>query len=1351
MPMCSGCISRAWTYPTYIHNEMQTEVPNSQDWFSSVNGSWIPNWNSPYYIARWTALMNALATHINGGSHSGVLYKNVIGYVDVRGYGETGEWNTYPWYGTEPTGRTVTTASQQSIINAVGTAFPNNQLVISFGSLDPGNASLTPSATSAYVLAYTNTWGHIGWRRDNLGDPGFDGAEDGNAGILTQWKFGPTGGEPNNDATDAPYGDLPREMTKYHMSYFGNGNWSSVNASNPTFVANARQAALNNGYRLTLHGGSITNGPVAGGPFNVTLNWMNLGVAPTYYPWTVQYILKTTTGTIVWTGNSAFSTKYFLNQATDSVVSDNFTLSGVTAGTYNLFVMLKDPLNYRKPAPMAITGIQADGSYTLLAGLVVTSSGVPTANAGTNQTIVDPPTTSVTLDGTGSTGSISSYSWTRISGPNTPTITTPTTVTTTVTGLVTGVYVFQLAINGGTSTSQVTITVNPPPVVANAGNNQTITLPTNSVTLDGSGSTGATTYSWTRISGPNTPTITTPTTVSTTVTGLIAGTYVFQLSINSGASTSQVTITVNPIPPPVANAGPDQTIFLPSTSVTLTGTASTGTITSQAWTLVGGPNTPTITSPSNLTTTVTGLIQGVYAFQLALNGGVSSDQVNITVNAAPVGVNIFTSQVPTTANQNDGLAIELGVKFRASVAGYVKGIRFYKLTANNGTHIGELYSRTGTRLAAVTFTGETTSGWQQQLFTTAVAIPANTTFVASYFSPNGNYVEGVGGTGGFLSAITNPPLTGLADGTDGFNGVYNYSATPIFPTLTDGGQQPNYWVDLIFAANVAPIARITGPNTVTFPGTSVTLDGSTSGDPDGSIVSYSWTLSSGPNSPTFVNPLSATTAITGLVPGTYVFQLQVQDNLGGIGTSTQTVVVTRGPSHFPIGSGSGTIVQNGMGTFIPGDTLQIVAGTYTSYTFKNLNHLRIVPQTTRPVFTGQNTLCNIKYDTITGGISYISSGGATAIDATCGTIDSSLIQDSYFQGFTGPVINQSGGTPYIYGVDSTYKWYNVVIDSATFFHCGIWVQGSFGTQPITNVDIDRQVVLSRIVETGSTSTSFEGIGYSGVCFHCKADSIVSTSTTFRGASGDDGMISGAGWWDLHNIYRSGTPGYMMRVFPMMEYRDQGIFLFYNNVKLNGTEYGMVNLQFYSSDSVANQRTGTGMQAWGNTMGNQFNDTAGYWSTMFNLGDQAPNTHYFVKNNFAFNVGQNLQMAGKGPNGGKPFIAYNLGGILGWNTLGGDTSNNLYIPYATQAKLDSTTVGFTNSLGNFTYYKTTGTSPTALFHTGITNPLTGTDYFGQPMRVPPDLGYYQFYGVLPPPPSCNCLIRSNKQPNFIPPH
>ena len=79
------------------------------------------------------------------------------------------------------------------------------------------------------------------------------------------------------------------------------------------------------------------------------------------------------------------------------------------------------------------------------------------------------------------------------------------------------------------------------------------------------------------------------------------------------------------------------------------------------------------------------------------------------------------------------------MKFRSDVAGTITGIRFYKASANGGTHTGSLWTTNGTRLATATFTGETTSGWQQVNFTTPVAITASTVYVASYHAGSGHY------------------------------------------------------------------------------------------------------------------------------------------------------------------------------------------------------------------------------------------------------------------------------------------------------------------------------------------------------------------------------------------------------------------------------------------------------------------------------------------------------------------------------------------------------------------------------------------------------------------------------------
>ncbi len=162
-------------------------------------------------------------------------------------------------------------------------------------------------------------------------------------------------------------------------------------------------------------------------------------------------------------------------------------------------------------------------------------------------------------------------------------------------------------------------------------------------TLNGTNSLGTiTSYLWTMISGPNIPTIFNPGSASTQVNGLVPGNYVFQLSLNSGASTSLVALNVNPQDlPAAAHAGYDRFIVLPTSSVTLNGNGSSGVISSYSWSLISGPNSPLIVSPNQVSTTVNGLIQGNYLFELVItdiSSIIKKDTVQIIVNpASPAG------------------------------------------------------------------------------------------------------------------------------------------------------------------------------------------------------------------------------------------------------------------------------------------------------------------------------------------------------------------------------------------------------------------------------------------------------------------------------------------------------------------------------------------------------------------------------------------------------------------------------------------------------------------------------------------------------------------------------------------
>ena len=237
-----------------------------------------------------------------------------------------------------------------------------------------------------------------------------------------------------------------------------------------------------------------------------------------------------------------------------------------------------------------------------------------------------------------------------------------------------------------------------------------------------------------------------------------------------------------------------------------------------------------------------------------------------------------SSQMPGTADSGDGSAVELGVKIRASQDGYITGVRFYKSTANTGTHVGALWSATGTKLASATFSGESSSGWQTVTFTQPVAVTAGTTYVASYHSDTGHYAVNVGY---FANAVVNGPLTALASGTDGPNGVFHYGPSA-FPS--DTYQSSNYWVDAVFTTTDTLPPTVTAsspPNGASSVSTATTVTATFSEPvtptsvsvvvkgPSGATVAGTTTYASSTRTSTFTpsSPLSAGTAYTVTVSG----------------------------------------------------------------------------------------------------------------------------------------------------------------------------------------------------------------------------------------------------------------------------------------------------------------------------------------------------------------------------------------------------------------------------------------------------------------------------------------------------
>ncbi len=221
----------------------------------------------------------------------------------------------------------------------------------------------------------------------------------------------------------------------------------------------------------------------------------------------------------------------------------------------------------------------------------------------------------------------------------------------------------------------------------------------------------------------------------------------------------------------------------------------------------GNTNTATLTPNATLatSTTYTATVSGAKDFY---NNVMAAPAIWSFTTSSTATVTIWSNATtPAVASANDSNAVELGVKFRSDLAGTITGLRFYKGASNTGTHVGHLWTSSGTLLATATFSGETATGWQQVSFASPVTISANTTYVASYFAPAGGYA--VNSAYFATSGYDSGPLHALADGVNGGDGVYAYGPNGTFPTGSYNAT--NYWVDVVFTpSGVATTPTVTG-------------------------------------------------------------------------------------------------------------------------------------------------------------------------------------------------------------------------------------------------------------------------------------------------------------------------------------------------------------------------------------------------------------------------------------------------------------------------------------------------------------------------------------------------------------
>ncbi|MCB2178269.1 MAG: DUF4082 domain-containing protein, partial [Actinomycetales bacterium] len=368
--------------------------------------------------------------------------------------------------------------------------------------------------------------------------------------------------------------------------------------------------------------------------------------------------------------------------------------------------------------------------------------------------------------------------------------------------------------------------------------------------------------------------------------------------------------------------------------------AGTSTLSADGLTLTFTPGAA-LAEDTTYTATATGLV--------STEGATLADQTwsftTATADGCPCG--LFGELVPDTPAAADSAAVELGLSFVPDADGLVTGVRFYKGVGNGGTHTGTLWSATGTQLATVTFTGEGAAGWQTALFDTPVEVTADTTYVVSYYAPQGHYAIT---PAYFTTDLTVGHLTAPAAG----NGRFVYGGG--FPAST--ADAANYFVDVVYTDGaVAPSAASTSPSA----GASGVA---TSVHPSARLSVV----------PTSATPVMTLTGPGGAVAGTSSFDtatatVSFTPSAALVDSSTYTTSVTLGGSAVTAGSWSFTTVVPSVVSRSPSAGASGVATSVHPSA-----RLSVVPTSATPVMTltgpGGAVAGTSSFDTATATVSF---------------------------------------------------------------------------------------------------------------------------------------------------------------------------------------------------------------------------------------------------------------------------------------------------------------------------------------------------------------------------------------------
>ncbi|MCI0158813.1 DUF4832 domain-containing protein [Leifsonia shinshuensis] len=340
----------------------------------------VADYENPNYMTRLHSFMQAFGAHYDSNP--------AIDTVDLRGYGEWGEWHS----GHDFSSIAARESTLQQIVHEWSTAFPDKVLNLSdsYEYRDGPNGVQPPTANASSYSQFLQ-WSAFDYALNNT--PNVTFRRDGVAGGLHEYDAAGLQDafrSPRRLPTTLEFYDgypLPPgfpytlstrldEAFRFHPNYLtvmgwdGDGGARAFADNEPAIIARANN---NLGYRFVLTKASYPRSVMAGSTLELRQDWVNRAVGRAWKQYPLKVYLTDSAGTTVWSGtDSAFDQRDFV-RGSSYPVSSRFTLpSTVPAGSYQLRIAMVDAAG--NPAiTLAIAGKDAQGRYPI--GNIVVGSG----------------------------------------------------------------------------------------------------------------------------------------------------------------------------------------------------------------------------------------------------------------------------------------------------------------------------------------------------------------------------------------------------------------------------------------------------------------------------------------------------------------------------------------------------------------------------------------------------------------------------------------------------------------------------------------------------------------------------------------------------------------------------------------------------------------------------------------------------------------------------------------------------------------------------------------------------------------------------------------------------------------